>query len=408
MKICFCKGIFFGPVSGPDEQIINYASNLKKAGHKPSVLVVCSFARTDPYYVRFRDAGVAVSSIGQHPLYIIFLVVRQIALLFPIAAIFSKFHKWETLAYWTAVFYFRWHKPDIIHVIVEGGIVIRAAHKARIPIIYHESATPWYSPQVESYYKALTNSLPICNRVAALSPLHAKLCRELLPYKGPISIIPLIIADPGKHTRVADRSQGAVTFGFAARLEHLKGPTILLEAFAQLVQRNPNARLIMAGKGDDEEAVFKLAEKLGIAEHCSFPGAYSGQEEKSAFMQSIDVFVLPSFAESVSIGVIEAMAHSLPVIASDVGAISDEVTATTGILVPPGSVSALATAMLQLAENVNIRKQMGLDARKRYEQYFSPEAVLPLLLRNYKEVANVDRELLNLALDKEYFAHPWM
>jgi glycosyltransferase involved in cell wall biosynthesis len=143
---------------------------------------------------------------------------------------------------------------------------------------------------------------------------------------------------------------------------------------------------------------------LALGDACEFVGQYSEPLGRTAFMESLDVFVLPSFAEGTPNGVIEAMAHGVPVIASTVGGIPDIVDAASGILVPPGDAHALAQAMSQLAQDPQRRKQMGQAARDRYEKLFEPAAVLPLLLKTYGRLAGNGHGAI--AGSNGHF-HPW-
>ena len=121
-------------------------------------------------------------------------------------------------------------------------------------------------------------------------------------------------------------------------------------------------------------------------------------------MNSLDVFVLPSFAEGTPKSIIEAMAHGVPVIATTVGGIADVVDGESGILVPPGDSAALADAMLLLARDHKRRVAMGAAARLRYEKLFSQRAVLPLMLETYSRVTRNGHELAKgISGDR----HPW-
>jgi glycosyltransferase involved in cell wall biosynthesis len=104
-------------------------------------------------------------------------------------------------------------------------------------------------------------------------------------------------------------------------------------------------------------------------------------------MQGLDVFVAPSFTEGTPNSIIEAMAHGLPIIASEVGGIPDMIDSESGILVPPGDADALSRAIIRLAEDDLLRSRMGKAARERYQRLFSPEAVLPVLLETYQRVS---------------------
>jgi hypothetical protein len=64
MKIMLCKGQFLGPMSGADETLVNYATQLHKAGHSVSVLLLFPYLPQDEYYVRLRETGIPVHSIA--------------------------------------------------------------------------------------------------------------------------------------------------------------------------------------------------------------------------------------------------------------------------------------------------------------------------------------------------------
>jgi rhamnosyl/mannosyltransferase len=77
----------------------------------------------------------------------------------------------------------------------------------------------------------------------------------------------------------------------------------------------------------------------------------------------------------------------------------------SGILVPPGDARALAKAMIVLAENPQLRRQMGEAALKRYRTLFSPDAVVPLMLETYSRVAA--RATQARPSQSNHSDHPW-
>ena len=128
------------------------------------------------------------------------------------------------------------------------------------------------------------------------------------------------------------------------------------------------------------------ARALGLASQCEFVGVYTRPEQRKAFMDRLDIFALPSLTEGTPNSIVEAMSHGVPTIASAVGGIPDLINPETGILFPPGDEQALADAMARLAKDAGLRKKMGHAARKKYEQMFAPNVVLPLLLECYQRV----------------------
>jgi glycosyltransferase involved in cell wall biosynthesis len=336
------------------------------------------------------------------------LAVRRIALLLPDVGPLSKLRKWETLLYWTATFFLWQHRPDLLHVIAEGGMFIRAAHSAGIPVLYQEPAMPWYSEEASALYHSLADVLPLSSELMAVSPRIAQLCRDRMPCPAHVSVLPIMIEDSAGETPSRRDSTQSVTFGFAARIEKLKGADVLLEAFALLLEKHSNARLRIAGVGEDEPELRERAAAMRIADRCEFPGPYSGNDEKSAFMQSVDVLVHPSLAEGTPCSIIEAMAYGLPIIATAVGGVPDMMSDEVGIMVPASNATALSDAMAEIAAERELRTRMGRAARKRYESLFSPEAVLPVLLGTYSRVISRERNNSGALSDNRRTSlHPW-
>ena len=123
-------------------------------------------------------------------------------------------------------------------------------------------------------------------------------------------------------------------------------------------------------------------------------------------MESLDVFVMPSFSEATPNSVLEAMACGKPIIASDVGGIPDMIGAESGIVVPPGDMEALAEAMLRLARDGDLRSRMGAAAKERYESLFSPKVVVPLMIETYRRVMQTAQQTPE-AVSTNGHRHPW-
>jgi len=401
MKIVLCKGQFMGPISGADETIVTYATQLRAAGHQASVLLMYPPAADDPYYERLRGAGVHVHSVASTGVQTSLSAARKLAAgllrAVPPSQRLVRRRAQKISSRIAARYarecrdYFARCGADVVHVMTpdpSAAVMIEAARASGLPVLYQELGTPYHPPAFAAYYEQFVSALPHCSELAALSPSLIRQCREQLPYQLPLSVLPVIAEDllAGRGAR-AGSPGGGVTFGFAARLEHLKGPLVLVEAFASVCGKFADSSLKIAGIGSEQQRAVARAEAAGVAGRCDFLGAYTDVEEKSAFMRSLDVFVLPSLTEGTPNCIVEAMSCALPVIASEVGGVGDMITPETGLLVPPGEPAALADAMSRLAADRNLRERMGRAARRRYEEFFSPQAVLPLMLSTYRRIA---------------------
>lgn len=417
MRILLCKGQIFGPISGSDETLVTYASQLQKAGHQVSVLLMYLHAEEDQYYQRLVECGVPVSWIASNLAHSSMGAGRKLAYklfnTFPGSRRFIRQRALKVVTglarrhYRRCCDFIQSQNPDVIHVMTpdpSAMIMIQAAHEAGVPIIYQELGIPYHPPDFHSYYEQFTSVLPLCTEVAALSPKLVEQCREKLPPHKRLSIIP-IMSDEGTNGRKPRQpSLDKVTFGFAARIEKLKGTKTLMEAFAIAHETCTKVALNIAGDGSQRQKIATHAKALNIAGRYRYHGVYTHPEECRAFMESLDVFVMPSFSEGTPNCIVEAMACGKPVIASDVGGIPDMIGNDAGILVPPGDSKALARAMVQLAQDENMRKQMGKAAKLRYEKLFSPKVVLPLILETYERVA-AKGESSSVSVNGHL--HPW-
>jgi glycosyltransferase involved in cell wall biosynthesis len=377
----------------------------------------------DQYYLRLRAAGIQVDSIGSASTRTGMTLGRRLAanVLRALPASRRILQK-QSLHISTHISqryfhpareYFHRSRADVVHVLTpdpNAMVLIRAAHAAGLPVIYQELGTPYHPPAFEFYYQQFTSALPFCSQVAALSPRLLQECREKLPNARGFSLIPLSIEAPLNGHPSPPRSAHDVTFGFAGRIERLKGAHILIDSFVAARRQARDIRLKIAGRGSQKEEVAAAAKAAQVESECEFVGVYDNPEQKGRFMRSLDVFVLPSLTEGTPNTIVEAMAYGLPIIASDVGGIPDMVTPETGIVVPAQSPKALADAMIRLAFDPDLRAEMGRAAIRRYEKIFSPKVVLPLMLETYRRVAAMGNgtRAPNAPGSKNGYTHPWV
>jgi glycosyltransferase involved in cell wall biosynthesis len=180
---------------------------------------------------------------------------------------------------------------------------------------------------------------------------------------------------------------------------------VMIEALGLAARDNPHICMNIAGDGSQRQKIAVRAKALNIASRYRYHGVYTHPEERSGFMRSLDVFVMPSFTEGTPNCIVEAMAHGKPIIASEVGGVPDMIGDDAGLLVPAGDVQALSQAMLRLAGDAELRRTMGQAARARYERFFSPAAVLPLILQTYKRVSGNRYQIAKTA--ENGHLHPW-
>lgn len=152
-----------------------------------------------------------------------------------------------------------------------------------------------------------------------------------------------------------------------ARLDPQKNPLGLIEAFASALGGRPEWRLLLAGDGSLREAARACAERWGIGGRVHFLGV---RKDVPELLSAGDLFVLASDWEGNPMSVMEALAAGLPVVATDVGGVGELVeSGVTGLLVPPGNVPRLATALAALALDPDRRRAFAGNARAAAERF---------------------------------------
>jgi glycosyltransferase involved in cell wall biosynthesis len=176
---------------------------------------------------------------------------------------------------------------------------------------------------------------------------------------------------PAPAVAAADRAglgfaAGALNVAVVASFEPRKGHMTLLDALA----RTPEVRAALVGVGEEHAAVEARASELGLADRVRFLG---WRRDVDAILAAADALVLPSLAnECLPYAILEAMAHGLPVIGTDVAGIPEEIAdGETGFVVAPGDAAALAERLRRLAADPELRRAMGEAGRRRVAAEFS-------------------------------------
>jgi glycosyltransferase involved in cell wall biosynthesis len=376
-------------IDGSGEHLANYAVSLGKLGHRVSVLIANPTSNRNQYLGRMRGRGIDVRCLGDTTAVVRRRYQRALLKLIRLGRVCDGLPSWSDVLEAGLAEILQATRPDLVHVFVDPAapLGLRAAIRARIPTLCHELISPRSSPATDCYYDELAEILPHCAGVAAQSALLARECQGRIPFRGRVAVLPNIVEDPGdRGSGLASREAGEVVYGFASRLEPRKAPLVLLDAFCEALKCEPRLRLRIAGDGPMRPRLLERATQLRILDRCDFLGRYSGPSERDAFFDSVDVVVQPSLAEGLPNTVIEGMARAKAIISTTVGGIPDVLSETSAVLIPPGDMEALASALTVLAREPELRRSLGRAARSVYLRMFSPGAVLPLLLGEYQEV----------------------
>lgn len=181
---------------------------------------------------------------------------------------------------------------------------------------------------------------------------------------------------------------GTFIFGAACRQVDAKGVDILLQAACRICGLVPRAGFLIAGDGPKLEEYRQMAKALGLDRKVLFLGRCEMMPE---FYASLDTFVLPSLDEGLPIALLEAMASGRTVVATNVGAVKSVVrNEETGLLIEPGSVEALASALLFVSSNRERLTKFGSAARAYVMMNCSSQKMVGRYADLYREVLEHD------------------
>jgi glycosyltransferase involved in cell wall biosynthesis len=190
--------------------------------------------------------------------------------------------------------------------------------------------------------------------------------------------------DPGP---IRDRygiPRDAIVFGQAARFAPQKGHDTMVAAAVPVLEKVPNAYLLLAGDGPLLEPTKRMAQATQVADRIVFPGF---ETNVRGLLAAIDVFVSSPVSEGLGLAAIEAMAAGRPVVSVRTGGVPEVVIdGETGILADPGDTAALTEAMLRLAREPMTRLAMGDAGRRRALEEFAEERMLERTAAIYREV----------------------
>jgi glycosyltransferase involved in cell wall biosynthesis len=204
--------------------------------------------------------------------------------------------------------------------------------------------------------------------VAALAHVHIAISRGLARYLEDVEgfdgesfeIVHYGIDPDGEPTPYAGAAPRLLCVG---RLIPIKGHIVLLRAFAEARRELPGLELDVAGRGPLEPALRAVAQELDVADAVHFLGHVSPIQDA---IERSAVVVVPSMGEGFGMVALEAMERARPVIAAAIGGLGELVReGETGLLVPPGEAEPLRAAIVRVAGDLELARQMGEAGRRR-------------------------------------------
>lgn len=273
----------------------------------------------------------------------------------------------------------RSRRPGIIHAHgLKAGIVARMANRIAggrpVIVTVHNQIAGRSSPSMlQRAHIALERRLVwrTARIIAVSEEIRQELidvcgipARKIVTVRDGLDLAPFLL---GGDRQAARQRYGippeAFAFGSAARFAPQKSLDVLLEASIPVLERYPNAWLVLAGDGPLLETIKTKARATSVRDRILFPGF---ETDMPGFLAALDVYASSPTAEGLGIAAVEAMASALPVVSTRVGGVPEVVEdGVTGVLVEPNDPAVLSQAIGRLVPDIALRRSMGEAGRVR-------------------------------------------
>lgn len=271
-------------------------------------------------------------------------------------------------------------KVDLIHthstrMNFYGGV---AAHLSQVPVV-----ATFHGKDFQGRWKGLWQ-MAVTHCSDRLVAVSEDLSREMHRRKWPSRLIQVIPngIEPGNSPTNLEREHArrelgidlrSLVVGSAGRLEPIKNYSDLLLAMAPVMRKIPKCRLVLIGDGSLLEDLKNQAKSLGIANRTLFTGK---RLDCRHLMAAMDLFVLCSKSEGLSISILEAMSAQTPIVATCVGGNAELVLPdVTGELVSPEDPKELSKTILALIQCPSLLQKMGKSARQHVLDHYTLDSM---------------------------------
>lgn len=282
--------------------------------------------------------------------------------------------------------------PDILaHYYAKKYSVPYVLHpRGALPRIMTKQQMKWLYDQIFGY-----NILNCAAKVIALNSVEKMQCLGMGVSEEKIEVIPNGV-DLSEYSDLPPKGAFRKKFSlnekekivlYVGRIHKIKGIDILVKAFANIIKKLNNIKLVIVGPDDGYLVeITNLIAELGLSKYVLLTGPLFGRSKLEAFIDA-DFSVVPSRYEIFGNVVLESYACSTPVIASRVGGLQEIVShGETGFLVGLGNVDELSSALHILLNNDDLRNRMSINAKKFVESKFSIEKIVDKLEKTYVEI----------------------
>ena len=237
---------------------------------------------------------------------------------------------------------------------------------------------------IQKKKKRIENNLNRVSSIICSSSYTSKLICKLNLTNTPRVVIPptYSLNTISNYKKKVNKNTNKVSLLTISRLEERKGIIPVLKSLSEMNNNNELKPFFwnICGEGLQANEIKEAIKHLNLSNNVQLVGKVTGNEKES-FLEKADLFIMPSYKvndsiEGFGISYIEAAAYGVPSIAGIDGGVSDAVIdSETGWCVNPLDKSALSKTLQNAINNKDIRKQYGIDAQKKFLDYFLGEKV---------------------------------
>lgn len=290
--------------------------------------------------------------------------------------------------------YCRQHKIQIVqtHGLRADAIARWACRLAGVPVVIStlHSIDPWRrTPHIvldRITAPFVTRYVAVCE-AAKNAAINREGIRpdkvQVIPIGVPPQVIPREQRDEiRKRFNIPENAWPVI--GVVANLRTMKGHSHVIQALPAILQENPNAVFLFAGRDDSNGAIREAARHNGVESAIRFPGFV---EDTPSVFAALDIFLLPSDWEGFPVSILEAMQAGVPIIATRVGGIPEMIRdGQDGLLIPPRSPEAISLAVNRLARDFALRATLARSADAHFQSSFTIDTMVQRMSKLFSKL----------------------
>lgn len=187
---------------------------------------------------------------------------------------------------------------------------------------------------------------------------------------------------------------GKITVLYLSFLSVSKGVFTALKTIPEVVKKNPDIFFTFVGPIESsllQEKVDRFINENQLESKVEYLGYISDEDKRAEIFRNSDIFIFPTHRDVFGLVLLHAMAEGLPIIASLEGAIPEIIEeGKNGYLFPKGDCRELAQKILTLAGDANLRRKMGVENRRKYLEYYTPEKYGQRMIEAFNKIKELD------------------